>query len=155
MRLYNKYIVTTPIRKTVLCGEIDLKKGTKCSTIDYEVRNQETNEITHTKIITCDNGSIAFVTSQDAFDYFSQNDDSQGKLRGKLVKSIIKQLARKSDFADSPNDITQKRWNRIWKNSLCQKYKRADIDDHWLWNYEFYNAPISDLQYIAKLVDVK
>lgn len=28
----------------------------------------------------------------------------------------------------------------------------STLEDYWLWNHEFYNAPIEDLRYIAKLV---
>ena len=87
---------------------------------------------------------------QDAFNYFSQNDDGNGLERGRLTQAIIKRLDRKE------HDPTyQDRWDKVWSDPVCQKYKRSDFADHWLWNYDFYNAPLLDLQYIAKLVGVK
>lgn len=141
MIYYNRYVVTSRIRKTVLCGDVNLPYGTECYTVDCA----------GTKAIACDKGILSVVTSQDAYDFFAQNDDENGKERGALTKSIIRALTPHNN-----HDIkTQDKWNRIWKNSLCQKYKRSDIDDHWLWNYEFYNAPISDLKYIANLIGAK
>ena len=37
--------------------------------------------------------AVCGVTSQNAFDFFSRDDDGQGKLRGKLVTSIKAKLA--------------------------------------------------------------
>ena len=70
--------------------------------------------------------------------------------RGRLTQAIIKCLELKE------YDTTyQERWDKVWADPVCQKYKRSDFADHWLWNYEFYNAPLFDLQYIAKLVGAK
>lgn len=85
--------------------------------------------------------------SQNAYDYFARNDDGNGLERGKLTQIIIKTLAKR-------NKGYQARWDKIWEDELCQKYKRKEYADYWLWNHEFYNAPIEDLQYIAKLVGV-
>ncbi len=46
----------------------------------------------------------------------------------------------------------QKRWDRIWGALLCKRYQRQDHPDFWLWNQAFFEAPISDLQSIARLV---
>ena len=46
----------------------------------------------------------------------------------------------------------QQRWDKVWADKLCQKYKRRDHADHWLWNNDFYSAPIDDLRYIAALI---
>lgn len=34
----------------------------------------------------------------------------------------------------------------------CLKYKRKDHEDFWLWNHDFYNASIEDLEYIKSLI---
>lgn len=86
--------------------------------------------------------------SQNAYDRFARNDDGNGLERGKLTQAIRKRLEKR--------DINyQLRWNKVWDDALCQKYKRAEYADYWLWNHEFYNAPIEDLRYIAKMVGVK
>jgi len=37
-------------------------------------------------------------------------------------------------------------------NHLCQKYRRPESEDYWLWARAFFDAPIFDLQAIAALV---
>lgn len=136
MQIYNKYVVTRRYKKLAQCGNVNIPYGTECNVVNSH--------------ITCDKGTICFVASQDAFDYFSQNDDGNGLERGRLTQAIIKCLELKE------YDTTyQDRWDKIWTDPVCQKYKRSDFADHWLWNYEFYNAPLFDLQYIAKLVGAK
>lgn len=136
MQIYSKYIVTRRYKKLAQCGNVNISYGTECIVVNNH--------------ITCDKGIICFVGSQDAFGYFSQNDDGNGLERGRLTQAIIKRLERKE------NDLTyQDRWDKIWNDPLCQKYKNANFPDHWLWNYEFYNAPLYDLQYIAKLIGAK
>lgn len=136
MQIYNKYVVTMRYKKLAQCGNVNLPYGTECSVLDRH--------------ITCDKGTICYVASQDAFDYFSQNDDGNGLERGRLTQAIIKRLDRKEY-----DPTYQDRWDKVWNDPLCQKYKRSDFADHWLWNYDFYNAPLLDLQYIAKLVGAK
>jgi hypothetical protein len=87
-------------------------------------------------------------TSQNAYDFFSQNDDGKGLERGKLVGAIVTTL-KKQDEAH------QHRWNKVWSDKLCQKYKRPEHEDYWIWSFDFYNAPVEDLRYIAGLVGAK
>ena len=47
------------------------------------------------------------------------------------------------------------RWNRILDDSLCQKYRRPEHEDYWIWNYDFFNAPVEDLRHIANLIGAK
>lgn len=136
MQIYNKYVAIRRYKKLAQCGNVNIPYGTECIAVNSH--------------IVCDKGIICFVASQDAFDYFSQNDDGNGLERGRLTQTIIKRLERKE------YDITyQERWDKVWADPVCQKYKRSDFADHWLWNYEFYNAPLFDLQYISKLVGAK
>lgn len=94
---------------------------------------------------------LCYDHSQNCYDYFSQNDDECGLKRGSLVNCITDRLSK--DLKDQKdNGKYQKRWDVIWKDELCQKYKRKDHDDHWLWNYEFFHAPIQDLEYIWNLI---
>lgn len=94
---------------------------------------------------------ICFVTSQNAYDYFSCNDDGNGLLRGKLVANILNALIRHGE----EDTNYQARWDKVWDDELCQKYKRKEHEDHWLWNHDFYHAEVDDLRYIAKLVGAK
>ena len=49
----------------------------------------------------------------------------------------------------------QNRWDKVWSDEVCQKYKREDYEDFWLWNHDFYQADIDVLRHIAKLVGAK
>lgn len=86
--------------------------------------------------------------SQNAYDFFARNDDGKGLERGKLTQAIRKALEKR-------DKNYQARWNKVWDDPLCQKYKRIEHTDHWLWNHDFYNAEISNLRHIAALVGVR
>ncbi len=63
----------------------------------------------------------------------------KGFFEGRLVHVIKATLAKK-------DSLHQERWDKIWDDPLCQKYKSNDRDDFWLWNHDFYNAEIDDLK---------
>ena len=88
---------------------------------------------------------LCAVASQNAYDYFSQDDDGCGKERGALVGAILARLEKRDKGY-------QARWDKIWPDALCQKYKRQEHEDFWLWNYDFFNAPVDDLHHIAQLI---
>ena len=88
---------------------------------------------------------VCTTTSQDAYDFFSQDNDGQGKARGRLVGAIMARMERRDGGY-------QTRWDKVWEDRLCQKYRRPEHEDWWLWNHAFFNAPVEDLQYIAALV---
>lgn len=96
-------------------------------------------------IIRKDGKPICRITSHNAHEFFSPDDDGHGLERGKLVQAIKKIL-------ENHDAEHQDRWNKIWEDKLCQKYKRVEHEDFWLWNHEFYCAPIFDLWHIARLV---
>ena len=95
-------------------------------------------------LITDDGKPVCFTTSEDAHQHFANNDDGKGMERGDLTKSIQAQLKKKERHQD--------RWDKVWDDPICQKYKRTENADYWLWNHAFFEAPIFDLQYIFKLV---
>ena len=85
---------------------------------------------------------MCYITSQNAYDYFANNDDKCGIQRGNLIQLIITKLSKY-------DDNYQKRWDKIWDDIKLRKFKRNDIEDnYWLWNFDFYNASIKDLEYI-------
>lgn len=91
---------------------------------------------------------LCSVSSQNAYDYFSRDDDSQGVLRGQLVSAITSRLEiRDSEY--------QNRWNKLWGAPAFWRYRRQDHEDMWIWNHNFYNAPIEDLRSIASLIGAK
>lgn len=83
---------------------------------------------------------------QNAYDYFSRNDDGNGKLRVSSL-AILSRLERR----DANH---QARWDLVAGIPLRQPYKRPEHEDWWVWNY-VYNAPILDLRRIAALVGAK
>ena len=95
-------------------------------------------------------------TSQNAYDYFSHNDDGQAALRANLVQSIMDAL--KNPVEGATQEIIsqhQETWNRVWADSICNSCRRSEYEDFWIWNYDFYNAEISILRHINKLVGGK
>ena len=93
---------------------------------------------------------LCATTCQNAYDFFSQDDDGQGRERGALVTAILARLRPKNE-----RDNCQDRWDKVWGDSLCQRYRRPEHEDRWLWSYDFFNAPICDLQQIAALIGAK
>lgn len=91
-------------------------------------------------------------TSQNAYDFFSRDDDGNGLQRGKLVAAILSRLDTPRNAGKEVREEIQAHWNKVWADSRCQKYKRPEHEDFWLWNHDFYNAPVVDLQHIAMLV---
>lgn len=95
-----------------------------------------------------DDKIICADSSENAKQFFARNDDGQGLLRGKLSQKIISILSKRDkDY--------QKRWNKIWEDPLCQKFKSTQHQDFWVWNNDFYQANIFDLKYILSLVEKK
>ena len=93
---------------------------------------------------------LCAATSQNAFDFFSHDDDGQGRERGALVTAILARLQ-----PQAPGDACQARWDKVWGDALCQRYRRPEHEDHWIWSYDFYNAPTVDLWHIARLIGAR
>lgn len=129
-----QYICHKRFKDKVLCGKVNLPAMTQCEEVSGVIFHK--------------GNPICAIASENAHQYFTRNDDGQGLLRGKLTQAIQTTL-RKRDKDH------QARWDKVWADSICQKYKRTEHADYWLWNHEFYNADIYDLQHIAKLVGAK
>jgi len=94
-------------------------------------------------------------TSQNAYDFFSHNDDGQGRERGVLVAAILARLETPPRASKERLKEIQGRWDKVWGEPRCQKYKRPEHKDFWTWNFEFFNAPVDDLRYIADLIGAR
>ena len=127
-----EYICFRHFREKALCGEVNIRYGTKLD---------ETNNV----ISYCGNPSCC-IKSQNAYDYFARNDDGKGLERGKLTAEIIKLLNNRGGGGG------QDRWDRIWGDLSLLKYKRPEHDDYWLWNYDFFNASIEELNRIKSMI---
>lgn len=153
------YIVTKRFKGKSLCGNVNLAYGTEC---------EEKNNT-----IYCNGKPLCFVTSENAHNYFSRNDDGQGERRGALVREIMGRLTENNiKYFDGDNSpfgggkiypekfaaykAREKErlsaWDRVWDDPSIRKYKRVEFADFWLFNHDFYNAPIEDLEYILKIV---
>ena len=127
-----EFITFKRFKGLALCGErLNLSYGTELFT-DGDL------------LITLDGKPICYCTSENAKQHFARNNDGHGLDRGRVTAAIIKTLASHQD-----------RWDKIWADAVCRKYKRTDHADTWLWNHDFYNADIDDLQYIAGLIGGK
>ena len=126
------YICFNRFKQNALCGGVNIPYGTKLD---------ETNNV----ISYCGN-PICYTKSQNAYDYFARNDDGKGLERGKLTAEIIKLLNNRKDGK------YQDRWDRIWGDLSLLKYKRPEHPDHWLWNFDFFNASIEELNRIKSMI---
>lgn len=131
---YKSYIVNKRAKIQGIEGYVNLPYGTEVSAEGQFIYYQGKR--------------ICAVTSSNAHTFFSQNDDGNGLQRGRLVRAIKNTLERRGVNY-------QKRWNKVWEDPLCQKYRRSEHEDFWLWNHDFYNASVDDLKYIANLVGAK
>ena len=84
---------------------------------------------------------LHFVTSHRSHTYFSRDDDGRGMERFELCQEIIELCAEHCD----PNDP----WSdRLWQTPALQPYRQSQNNQRWLWNQRFYDADISELQWI-------
>ena len=127
----SQYVCAKRFKGKALCGEVNIPYGTKVDVCD--------------SLILHKGKPVCYTTSQNAYDFFACNDDGNGLDRGKLTQEIVKTLSRR-------DKAYQDRWDMVWEDALCQKYKREDDDEYWLWNHAFFNAPIYDLNYIKSLI---
>ena len=130
-----RYIVTRRFRGKAICGEVNLPYGTTCEE--------------HDGILVLEDGRrLCAVTSQNAYDFFSRNDDDFGKERGKLVEDITSRTEKR----DAKH---QARWDALWADDVANRLRRKDSPDFWIWSFDFYNADIPDLKHIANLIGIK
>ena len=129
-----RYIVTRRFRGKAICGEVNLPYGTTCEE--------------HDGILVLEDGrKLCADTSQNAYDYFSRNDDGHGLERGKLVQDIRCTLERR-------DEKHQVRWDKLWADAGANRLRRADHKDFWVWNHDFYNADVNELRRIRLLLEV-
>lgn len=126
-----EYIVHKRFKTKAICGDVNLPAGTAC-----EAKGS---------MITHDGKPLCVVTSENAHRHFARNDDGKGVERGQVVMDIIKRLGK--------DDVLHPvRWEKVWEDPVCQKYKRTEHADNWLWSHAFFNASMDDLTHIWQLV---
>ena len=153
------YIVTKRFKGKTICGNVNLAYGTECE--------EKNNTIYY------DGKPLCFATSENAHNYFSRDDDGQGERRGELVREIMGRLKlpevrhkpdpkyplaeyhmtdKESAKRKAAYKARNEAWGRVWDDPSIRKYKRVEFADYWLFNHDFYNAPVEDLEYILKIV---
>lgn len=131
------YITRKRFKKRCIQGDVNFPYNTEFDCLENGM-------------IIYNNKPVCFKTSQDAYDYFARNDDNKGKERGKLIEDILN-LTRNDRAKDK--EKRERAWKIIWNDSyIVDKFKRKDHDDVWLWNYDFFNAEISDLEMILNKI---
>ena len=128
---YKNYLCRKRARFDGISGQVNIPYGTALICQDGFLMHQ--------------NKPLCGITSQNAYDFFSQNDDGMGRERGDLVGRFLSKLQKRDSGY-------QARWNKVWEDARCQKYKRPEHEDHWIWNFDFYNGPVEDLRHIAGLI---
>ena len=128
------YIAARRARFLAIGGPVNIPYGTALEAVDGFLER--------------DGLRLCAVTSENAHQYFSRNDDGNGLERGKLSAAIVSQLSRRDKGHLD-------RWEKVWASQVCQKYRRADHADFWVWSHAFYEAPVEDLRLIAALIGVK
>ena len=126
------YIVRRRARFLAICGPVNLPYGTEVSSDGA--------------CLTVNGEKLCSITSQNAYDFFSRNDDGMGLERGKLVHDIRSTLERR-------DAKYQSRWDRLWADEGANKLRRTDHEDYWLWSYAFYNADVNELRRIRRLLE--
>ena len=129
-----KYIAHKRFKNKTLCGAVNIPATTVLESVDG--------------VIFYEGHPTCFEISENAHQFFARDDDGNGMQRGRLTQAIQKKLAKR-------DKRHQERWDKVWDDPVCQLYKRVEFDDYWLWNHEFFVAPIDDLLRIAKLVGAK
>lgn len=126
------YIVRRRARFLAICGPVNLPYGTEVSSDGA--------------FLTINDQKLCSVTSQNAYDFFSRNDDGHGLERGKLVHDIRSTLERR-------DAKYQARWDRLWADEGANKLRRTEHEDYWLWSFAFYNADVNELRRISRLLE--
>lgn len=128
------YIAIKRAKFHSLSGNVNIPYGTKIDCVDG--------------ILSIEGKPLCADHSQNAYEFFARDDDGNGLLRGKLTQAIQKALAKQ-------DKDHQARWDKVWADQICQKYKRSEHTDYWLWNHDFFNAEVADLRHIANLIGAK
>lgn len=133
-----KYVAHRRFKDVAMCGDVNIPAGTEL-------------DLVHGILVWGDR-PVCRVTSEVAHQYFACNEDGCGMLRGKLTQAIQAALAKRNGRDDNEH---QERWDKVWNDPACKKFRRKEYKDHWLWNHDFFEANIMELRHIAWVVGAK
>ncbi len=119
---------------------------------EFNIPYGKTLELRPDGMLYYDDLPVCVARSFASHQHFACNYDGKGLRRGSLSHSIVEFLSPKN--FDSPQD-RDKAWEAVWEDDWVQKYRREEHADFWLWNNDFYHAPIEDLERIAELIGMK
>lgn len=85
-------------------------------------------------------------------EYFARDDDGLGLKRNKITHAIIDAMLIRDG---ETKEDWQKRWDILWDDAICNKYRKDYSETTFLWGIEFFNAPLLDLYHIASLAGAK
>lgn len=130
-----EYIVHRRCREVAAYGErLNLPYGTRFETIG--------------DFIADGNRAICATTSETAYKYFARNDDGNGLERGRLTHAIAYGKRRVGEcfrFSEEEIEMLETKWSR---------FLRPDVDVI-LFNHDFFNAELPDLEELAAELEVK
>lgn len=129
-----RYIVKERMKADGIRSPVNLPYGTVVEAVDGMIIHQ--------------GAAVCTVVSRNAHIHFARDDDGQGLERGALTLAITKRL-------EQQDKDHQARWDRVWEDSTCQKYRHPEHEDFFLWGHKFYEAPVEDLRHIAALIGVR
>lgn len=108
----NQYLVTKRFKGRAVCGRLNLPFGTKC----MEKKGW----------ICCDEGIVCNTRSENAHDFFTWDGDGCGEKRRKLIDGISRNL----DGSRQSKEAYDAKWEVVWNDDTCLKYKRKEYSDY-------------------------
>ena len=132
------YITTKRFKRRGIDGEFNIPYGMEVESKDGFLWHQK-------KRICSDHSAVMR-------EYFARNDDGLGQKRSKVAHSIIDAMLMQDG---ETKEDWQKRWDVLWNDAVCNKYRKDHSETTFLWGIDFYNAPLLDLYHIAALAGVK
>lgn len=156
-----EYIVGAKFNKESISGKLNLAKGTTC--------------VEENNVIYYGDKPVCYATSQNAYDYFSRNDDGKGQKRYDKVHAILNKINAlvieynedcqkiiseyTGELSEEQSEEMQNRINLV-VNKVKNGYNAIRIDpqlrhllkiDSDVFNYYFYNADIETLEKVSSL----
>jgi hypothetical protein len=132
-----KYIVAKRFRRKAIDGNFNIPYGTE---VDV-----------HDGFLWYDGKKVCTDHSCVMREYFVKNEDGLGLKRHKIAHDIINAMLM---HEGETQEEWQKRWDILWNDNICNKYRKDNSETTFLWSIEFYNAPLLDLYHIAALAGV-
>lgn len=131
-----EYIIHNRLKENTISDYVNLPYGTKLTCEDN-------------RFIKKDNKIICVIGSEQYQKHIAPNYDNKGLERGKITYTIA--------FKDLKNNIEGQRFTDEQINTICNKYKKFLIPNipTILFNQEFFDAPLFELQAMAQDLNIK